>query len=284
MHFLPFYKVSAFSRKPYGGNPAAVVLNAGALSEEAMLTIARDANLTETCFLSASEKADFRARYFTPTREVELCGHATIAGVHVLVEQGFAEPDSKVTLETKVGVLDVEVKRRDQGVLIWLTQAEPRFSQPPLNKAEAAALLGIDERSLGELPLEVASTGLPALLLHLSQRETLGRLRPRFEDIAEACARAGAAGIYAFAITGSRAEARFFAPLCGIDEDPVTGTAAGALLAYLLKHRAIEGGRLIISQGNEMKREGEIYAEPRGGRVRVGGYASTFLHGKILVP
>ena len=284
MRFLPLYKVSAFSKKPYAGNPAAVVLSADSLSEEAMLKIARDANITETCFLSSSEKADFRARYFTPTREVELCGHATIAAMHVLVEEGLAEPGGELTLETGAGVLKVEVEEQEEGALIWLTQAESSFSQAPINRREAAALLGIDERSLGELPLEVASTGLPALLLHLSQRETLGRLRPRFEDIAEACARAGAAGIYAFAITGSRAKARFFAPLCGIDEDPVTGTAAGALLAYLLKHRAIEGGRLIISQGNEMKREGEIYAEPRGGRVRVGGYASTFLHGKILVP
>jgi PhzF family phenazine biosynthesis protein len=287
MRFLPFYKVSAFSKKPYAGNPAAVVLNAEALGDDTMLTIARDANVTETCFLSTSEKADFKARYFTPTQEVDLCGHATIASIHVLVEQGIIKPEDKVqlTLETLAGVLEVEVERRSDGFLVWLTQAEPRFTPASIEKSEAASLLGISERSLGDLPIEVVSTGLPALLVHLSRREELLRLKPDFPGIAQACARAKAAGIYAFALSGNEAEARFFAPLCGIDEDPVTGTAAGALLAYLLRYRAFKGRRLIISQGKVLRREGEIYAEPcEDGRVRVGGYATTFLRGEILVP
>ena len=283
MRFLPFYKVSAFTKKPYAGNPAAVVLNAEHLGEETMLAIARDANLTETCFLSSSECADFKARYFTPTREVELCGHATVAAVHVLVEQGLAERDSRLTLETGAGVLEVEVEGQEDGAVVWLTQAEPEFS-PGISREKAASLLGIAEAELGHLPVEVASTGLPALLVHLSHRRSLERLRPDLEGIAEACTRAGAAGVYAFALSEDGAEARFFAPLCGIDEDPVTGTAAGALLAYLLRHRAFVGRRLVISQGRVLGREGAAYAEPRGSRVRVGGFACTFLRGEILVP
>ncbi|NOZ58695.1 MAG: PhzF family phenazine biosynthesis protein [Euryarchaeota archaeon] len=282
MRFLPFYKVSAFSDVPYAGNPAAVVLNAEGLDDRAMLTIARDANLTETCFLSSSWRADFKARYFTPTREVELCGHATIAGVHVLVEEGMAE-GRRLTLETRVGVLDVEVERRSGGFAVWLTQAEPEFS-PGVERGEAASILGVDRAELGHLPVEVASTGLPALLVHLSHRKSLGKIRPKLEEISEVCSRVGAAGVYAFALSDSEAEARFFAPLCGIDEDPVTGTAAGALLAYLLRHGVFSGGRLVVRQGRFLGREGTVYAEPCGSRVRVGGLASTFLRGQILVP
>ncbi|WP_456474075.1 PhzF family phenazine biosynthesis protein [Candidatus Pyrohabitans sp.] len=286
MRFLPFYKVSAFSRRPYAGNPAGVVLNAESLGHEALLTIARDANLTETCFLSSSKKADFKARYFTPTQEVPLCGHATIAGMHVLAERGTikVEDGATLTLETNAGVLDVEVERQGDDFLIWLTQAEPEFSSAGITRSEAAALLGLEEKHLGSLPVEVASTGLPALLVHLPHKEELLKLKPDFEGIARVCARARAAGIYAFYLSGNKAEARFFAPLCGIDEDPVTGTAAGALLAYLLRHRALRSRKLVISQGAALGREGKIYAEAREEEVRVGGYASTFLRGEILVP
>jgi PhzF family phenazine biosynthesis protein len=189
----------------------------------------------------------------------------------------------KLTLETRVGVLSVEVEEQSGDFVVWLTQAEPEFS-PGIERGEAAYLLGIKEEELGSLPLEVASTGLPALVVHLAKKRSLREIRPKLEDIAQACSRVDAAGIYAFALSGSEAEARFFAPLCGIPEDPVTGTAAGALLAYLLRHRAFTGRRLVVRQGRFMGREGTVLAEPRGNRVRVGGFARTFLRGEILVP
>ena len=300
--------VDAFAREPLTGNPAGVVPDGDGLSEGQMQAVARELNASETAFVLDSGTADRRIRYFTPRTEVDLCGHATIGAFAHLHRAGTIDPGTS-SLETNVGTLEIEL---ESDGTVWMTQDHPTVRTVDLGAEAVAEILSIDpvaiEEVTMELPLAVASTGLEFLIVPITYLEHLGAIEVDDEAIEECCDRVDAAGLFAFTFDAlavdATVHARCFAPGLGISEDPVTGTASGALGAYLDRFDAFGGetvgeaaneidnpsgadgetpAELVLEQGHFVDRPGRVRIEP-GPPVRVGGTGVVSLEGSIAVP
>lgn len=288
------WKVSAFTSRPFSGNPAGVVPVADGLEDGYMQQAARELNdISETVFIEAGGDGDweYRFRYFTSSCEVDLCGHATIAGLFVLAWSGRirgSEGTVPVRISTRAGILNTGVNfRRGLPVRAFLEQPEPRTAPAPGSEL-AAAILGLDPNLLDPaLPVGCAFTGLWACFAPLRSVEDLGRVHVDRERIQELWpGNPDLTGVYPFAFEdASTTRGRFFVPpKFGIEEDPVTGTACGALGAFLYANaRWPAAGHLRARQGVEMGRGGEVWVErTKGGRMTAGGAACPIFRGRLL--
>jgi PhzF family phenazine biosynthesis protein len=296
--------VDAFTGRPLAGNAAGVVPDADGLTEDQMQAIARELSVSETAFLLSSDDADRAVRYFTPTQEVDLCGHATV-GAHYGLFADDAIGAGTHSLETGVGVLDVEVT--EEG-FVWMTQDAPTVRTVDVDYDRVAAALGVEPTGLtglaDDLPLAVASTGLPFLTIPAEYLSDLSDATPDMGAIEELTAAVDATGVYLFTFDAllreSTLHGRMFAPGAGVPEDPVTGTASGAVGAYLRHFGAFEPGQdpegaaadgtakgfpdeLVLEQGHFVDRPGEVRVRV-GEAVRVGGRGVLTLDGELAVP
>lgn len=254
------YRMSAFTAADKGGNPAGVVFDADALSEERMKEIAAEVGYSETAFVMKSDVADFRVRFFTPTEEVDLCGHATIATFNLMRDEGMIKP-GKYCQETRAGVLKLKVYEDS----IYMEQNSPEFYEV-IPEEKVRDCFNIDDGEyLGDSNVEVVSTGLKDIILPVKDLDTLLNLKPDFERITEISREYGVVGIHAFSLDTygeAIAHARNFAPLYGIDEESATGTSNCALACYLNKYGNMgEERRYIFEQGYCMDRPSEIRVE-----------------------
>jgi len=281
--------VDAFTDEPLAGNAAGVVPDAEGLAADQMQAIARELSVSETAFLTASGHADRRARFFTPEREIDLCGHATV-GAHAALRAEGELSAGEHTLETEVGVVDVAVA--DDGT-VWMTQDAPEIREVGLSHERVAEALGVDPEPLvelaDELPLAVASTGLPFLVVPATYLRVVGEADPDDDAVAELCASVDAEGLYLFTFdalaSASTLHGRAFVPLAGIPEDPVTGTASGAVAGYLRRYGAFDAmpEELRLEQGHYVDRPGLVQVRARD-EIQVGGSAVVSLEGTIGVP
>jgi len=281
--------VDAFTDEALAGNAAGVVPDADGLTEAQMQAVARELSVSETAFLTESDDADRRVRYFTPTTEVDLCGHATVAAHAHLLDDGVVDPGTH-TLETNVGVLDVEVT--EDGV-VWMTQDDPEIERVDLDYDRVGDALGVDPAALrdvgADLPLAVASTGLPFLVVPVNFLEHVGGADPDLAAVEELCEAVDAVGVYAFSFDAvdrdSTLHGRAFVPLAGVPEDPVTGTASGAVGAYVREFDAFDDfpEEMRFEQGHFVDRPGHVRVRVDE-TVRVGGRATTALDGRLVVP
>jgi PhzF family phenazine biosynthesis protein len=286
--------VDAFTTEPMAGNPAGVVPEAADLADDQMAAIASELGASETAFVLPSDEADHRLRYFTPEREVDLCGHATVAAFASLSDRDEVA-DGTYTVETNVGTLDVEV---EPDGTVWLTQSPPEIREVDVEIETVADALGLDTPALSEvgedLPIARASTGLPFLVVPVGYFEQLSAVDPDLAAVEALCEETDTEGLYAFTFDTLEGEAtlhgRSFAPLAGISEDPVTGTASGAVGAYLRYQAALDAeDPLIFEQGHFLDRPGRVLVDTREGEEgatapRVGGRAVTTLDGDLTVP
>ena len=227
------YVVSAFSKGNQGGNKAGVVLDCRSLTPADMAAIAKDLGYSETAFLIKSNVADFKIRYFTPTEEVPLCGHATIATFSLLHSLGKLDKDA-YTIETIAGTLNIRIEKDG---MIFMEQNHPTYFETlkPEIFAECFENRFIDTA----LPIQIVSTGLKDVMLPVISKDRLERLNPQFINMANLCRKLDVVGIHAFALTNNAdttAICRNFAPLYGINEESATGTSNCALACYLFKH------------------------------------------------
>ncbi|ELY75040.1 PhzF family phenazine biosynthesis protein [Natrinema pallidum] len=282
-------QVDAFTDEPHTGNPAGVVPDADGLSSDQMQAIAAEMAVSETAFLRSSETADRRVKYFTPTQEVDLCGHATIGTVAHLYDEGLET--ETMTLETNVGRLEIDV---DEDGTVWMTQDEPSIREVDVGYGRVADALGVDRAALegasDDIPLAVASTGLPFLIVPITYLSDVGDAEPDFAAVEALTNAVDATGIYLFTFDALEAEStvhgRMFAPGAGVPEDPVTGTAGGAVSAYLDRFGAFDGdlpAELRLEQGHYVDRPGIVRVR-LGDAVRVGGRGVTVLDGSMAVP
>ena len=281
--------VDAFTDDPLTGNPAGLVPDAEGLDTDQMQAIARELNASETAFLTPGDEADRRIRYFTPETEVDLCGHATIASHAFLHAEGRIDAGTH-TLATDAGVLDVDV---GEDGTVWMTQAPPEVNEADVSREEAAAALGIDLDALedvgGDLPIARATTGLPFLVVPVGFLEPLGEAAPDMAAVESLCEDAGTTGVYAFTFDAIDPEAtlhgRMFAPGAGVPEDPVTGTASGAVGAYLRRFEAFDAlpEEMLFEQGHFVDRPGRVRVRARE-EIRVGGRAVVSMDGELSVP
>jgi PhzF family phenazine biosynthesis protein len=280
---IKVFLVNSFAKTAEGGNAAGVVLDADDFQAEDMKKIAKILGHSETAFVSKSEVADFKVRFFTPEEEVDLCGHATIATFHTMVEQGRIQP-GKYTQETKAGVLQVEVK---DDHTIMMNQNAPLYLDI-VSREEVADSLNISISEMVDgLPTQVVSTGLRDIMVPIKNLEMLSAIKPDFAKVTEISRKYNTIGYHLFALETlgeANAHTRNLAPLYGIPEESATGTSNGALASYLFEYREInkkEASHLVIEQGYSMNKPSEIIVELETNEknidgVKVGGKAISF--------
>ena len=277
------YVAVAFSKDAKGGNKAGVVLGRSELTSVQKAAIAKEMGYSETAFVLDSDKADFKLQYFTPTEEVPLCGHATIAAFSTLKLLNMLDkPDC--TIETEAGILNIHIK--DDG-LILMEQNRPAY----LEVLDSDIFTGCIERNFIDhrFPIQIVSTGLNDVMLPVDSVEHLEQLSPDFEMIANMSKEKEVVGVHAFTIikeSDVTAICRNFAPLYGIDEESATGTANCALACYLFKYYK-QQPQYIFEQGHNMGDISRIvvnlsYHENVIDSVFVGGYG--YLLGKRSLP
>ena len=285
-------QVDAFTTQALCGNPCAIVFEADDLSADEMQAIAREQNLSETSFVLRSERADVRARYFTPLTEIPLAGHPTIATIHALVETArllVPSPHRRIKLELEAGVIDVDIYRQgDAPLRVVMTQLRPQFLAE-LPAAEVCPVFGVDERELSSgVPIQIVSTGTPQLMVCTKGRDGLRDLHVDYQALAALGEEAGFLSAHLFCVEadGSATFARHFAPEF---EDPFTGSATGGMGAFLWRYGLIPEPHFIAKQGDWMQRPGRAQVEVCGPRegisaVKVGGQAVTVINGTLSIP
>ena len=280
--------VDAFTDTPLSGNAAGLVPDAEGLDEAQMQAVARELGASETAFLTDSEEADRRIRFFTPETEVDLCGHATVGSHAFLHEEGRVDAGTH-SLATNAGVVDVDV---EEGGTVWMTQAPPETHAVDVSHEGVAAAVGVDLKALtdleADLPLGWSSTGLAYLCVPVTYLDALGEADPDMAAVESLCESVDATGIYAFTFDtidpAATLHGRMFAPGAGIPEDPVTGTASGAVAAYLREHEALDSyADLAFEQGHFLDRPGRVRVRADD-EIRVGGRATVSLDGELTIP
>jgi len=239
--------VDAFTSRRFEGNPAAVVLDAQGLTDSQMQQIAREMNLSETAYILPAEdgEASLRIRWFTPTQEVTMCGHATLAAIHALLAEGryvslWDGPDMFLPIETRGGVLKVRCERVGIGldeVMIWLELIDPTLTPFHFDAADWGPMLGVPATDfVAALPAMTTQDG--DLLVFVDSFQTLVNAAPDMGRLGKCCSRQKIRGVCVATLDTPSpsvdAQSRFFAPAAGIDEDPVTGSVHGPLGVYLV--------------------------------------------------
>jgi trans-2,3-dihydro-3-hydroxyanthranilate isomerase len=306
-----FVQVDVFTDVPFGGNPLAVFPEAEGLTTGDMHRLAQEMNLSETTFVLPPQApdADFKVRIFTPAAELPFAGHPVVGTHWVLAHLGrvdLREPVTQVRFELGVGVLPADLHVADGQVeRVVMTQDRPTFHAVIEDVTELAAGLGLAPEAITATgwPVEVVSTGLPQMMVPVRSLAEVQGLDPGQLNTAalnRVCHAAGTECVMVFTFETERptakpwAEAavhvRLFAPLLGVPEDPATGSANGALGAYLVHHRAVPVTApttyIVSEQGAEINRPSTLYVEVDSAgeeitAVRVGGQVVPVIEGVV---
>ncbi len=276
--------VDAFSDKPGMGNPAGVVFLKKAMPDQLMQAVARQIGVSETAFLQETQPNRFRTRFFTPQREVDICGHATIASFYTLAVDEMANKCScleRYWQQSNVGELAIEVHRQPEqpDPLIWMQLDTPEFSDCVRSADELLRPLGLSEDNLNrELPLKVAQSN--RVFIPVNSLEQLLSLQPDFTRLSDVSESWGIRGITPYTLetldNNALTHLRHFAPVAGVNEDPITGTSNG-YLAYLLLQTGIisdAAAGYIGEQGHAIGKSGIVHVRiTPDGNLWIGGTA-----------
>ena len=271
---IDYYVVDVFTDKVFGGNPAGVCLLDEWLPDDILQNIAMENNLSETAFLvkqerSSDKKTCYNLRWFTPTIEIDLCGHATMGSAYVLFN--FVETaSSKIEFHTLSGILTVE----KQDDMLWMDLP----SRPPV----PAEKYGCIQKALDIKKFDVYKSA--DILIVVDSEETVKSVNPDFQilkEIKEEAKMPGDNFVVIITAPGTDCDfvSRVFAPNCGVDEDPVTGRAHCVLTPYWsqrLNKKSLTARQL-------SNRGGQLWCEDEGERVKIGGKTILYLQGKINI-
>ncbi|HXX14094.1 MAG TPA: PhzF family phenazine biosynthesis protein [Candidatus Eremiobacteraceae bacterium] len=287
-----FYTLDVFTTIRFQGNPVAVITDGDGLSLDQMQAIAREMNLSETVFVQkpSNDRALARLRIFTTKEELKLAGHPVIGTWFLLAELGVVpaqEGGVHVMQQTGAGILPVEIRFKDgRPQRVTMTQKHASFKASRIDKKKLTAALGLSLKDLNpELELEFVSTGIYNLMVPLKNRKSLSKIQMNMIELARLL-REEAALAYCFAVgTNHSIWARGMMPW-ELYEDAATGSAAGSLGAYLVKHGKVGAGHTLqITQGVEMGRPSHIEVEvTQSGKKltpRVSGAAVKVFEGVI---
>jgi predicted PhzF superfamily epimerase YddE/YHI9 len=263
-----FHLVDAFTDVAFRGNPAGVVvLDGGPVDETWAQQVAAEVGASETAFVHRDGDG-WRLRWWTPTTEVDLCGHATLATAHVLAATGEVAPEAPLVFRTRAGTLTTA---RGPGGRLWLDLPAWPVADHPVPAGLARALAGVEGRYLGRTRVAQAND-----VVEVADVTTLVGWRPDPADVVAL----GAGGLIVTA-PGAQADVamRYLAPALGVDEDPATGSAA-CTVAPLWAERL---GRDTLTIEQRSARGGQLACRVDGDRVHVGGHAVTTISGRLQV-
>ncbi|ESA34543.1 phenazine biosynthesis protein family [Leptolyngbya sp. Heron Island J] len=259
-------QVDAFTDRPFGGNPAAVCVSQSPLEDALMQQIATEMNLSETAFLYALEgEGNYSLRWFTPTAEIDLCGHATLASAHVLWTEGYLATDITAKFQTKSG----ELLAGRRGELIQLDFPVQPVHDAPLPPTLIAAMNHAD--------IVHGSRNDVNYLVELRSPQAVANLAPDLNKIAKLPSQ----GVIVTSVGNSPYDfvSRYFVPALGIPEDPVTGSSHCSLGPYW--QAKLGKDKMIAYQASE--RSGVLHIECTPERVYISGQAVTVLRGELLL-
>ncbi len=296
----PIRIVDVFTGRPFAGNQLAVVLNAEGISGETMQSVAREMNFSETTFvLPPDERAHTaRVRIFTPAAELPFAGHPTVGTAWVLWKEGLVKDGGEsFILEENVGPVAVRLERDGGRELIWMTHPPVTFEETVPDRALVASALGLTEAELAHsVPLQVATTGNPFLFVALRDRRAVDGATSDAPRLNRIFAGRQARAVFMFALDGpGKLYSRMFAPhLLGISEDAATGSAAGPLGAFVVKHGLVPRAgnvSLVSEQGTKMGRQSFLHIELAYGsdrdiptKIEVGGSVVPIVSGELSLP
>lgn len=301
---LKFYQADVFTDQPFGGNPVAVVPDAAGLTDQELQQIAREMNLSETVFVlpPTDPTAVAKVRIFTPAQEIPFAGHPIVGAFFVLGMLGrvaLKEPTTRLLYECNIGLFPVEVHVLKREIArVVMSQPKPQFLgaiERVTDIFEVANVLGLAKRVITgtKLPVEVVSTGLPVMIVPVRTLTAVRSIVPDAAAIIDLCARYGANGMMVFTTMtveeSSTVHTRMFASPIGVLEDPATGSASGALGAYLVQYGVVEVGpmtQIIAEQGYEVERPSRIVIQIESDddiiqEVKVGGQAVMIVEGTL---
>jgi PhzF family phenazine biosynthesis protein len=265
----PIVQVDAFAAAPFTGNPAAVCVLHAPREEKWMASVAAEMNLSETAFLCPhpEDHGAYHLRWFTPSVEIALCGHATLASAHVLWEEGHLAPHATARFHTMSGMLRCD--RLGHWIEMDFPASPPEPADPPVQLAEA---LGAEIKYSGKTRFDY--------LIEVADESTLRALKPNHHLLRELAVRGIIVTAQADPANAHRYDfvSRFFAPGSGIDEDPVTGSAHCALAPYWQPRT----GKAEMIGFQASARGGIVKVRPVHDRVFLGGQAVTVLRGELL--
>lgn len=297
MKKVQVYHVDAFTDKPFGGNVAGVVPNAEGLLEDEMQKIAKELNLSETAFVfpTENEGADVRIRYFTPSDEIDFCGHATIGLSWILAtEYNWMQKAAAIRLETNIGVVPVKWTVEEGEIKsVTMTQVAPKVKPVEIETSHLSQLIGIEPDQFDDrYPIRLAFTGNWHLLIPIKSKEAINQAKPNMTELTKLNKELKASTTHLFtfeSVEGAELYTRDFAPAVGIPEDPVTGSANGALAGYLVLEGIIDDQKnhqFRIAQGHTVGRPGfleiSINQHAEGPVISVGGAAVPTISGTLI--
>ncbi len=288
--------LDAFTDQPFFGNPCGVVPDAAGLTDDEMLKIARELNLPETSFVSKSDKADFRVRYFTPRYELGFAGHPTIATSFMLALEGMTpldKPVNTITLEFNIGVLPVDLLAENGKPLsAVMTQSEPTFC----DEVECSELAECFKNFTAEdfydgVKPQVVGTGTKFLIASIKSLDKLAGIEMNRDRLAAVVDRVGVNACYVFTPFGFDPATGMHGRLCdprGTFEDPFTGSAVGAAGAYMTRYGMTDKEEIAVEQGNFVNRPGHgtLYIRKEQGKitsVKLGGCAVKVSDGFMML-
>ena len=268
------YQIDSFTKEKFKGNPAGVVLDAENLTPEEMQLIARELNNSETAFVlkpDQNDYFDYHIRYFTPTTEVPICGHATIGALYAKAIEDKLD-SCTIKINTQVGILPIDILKENNDYLITMTQGsfslEPAFVPSITQKIIEALGLKMDDLNK-DCPIQIASTGHSKVMIGINNRTLLNNLTPDFTALAHLSKEISCNGYFVFTFDSDDKDiltyGRMFAPAIGIQEDPVTGNANGPLGGYLIQNKIVkvsdETFEFTGRQGEAINRIGQMKVE-----------------------
>ena len=293
---LTVLQIDAFTNIPFEGNQCAVIFGADSLDDETMLSLAREMNLAETAFIVDSKVADAGVRFFTPAEEIPLAGHPTIATVYALAELGmFKLTEGKQTksLELKAGLIEVELDSSNNVLnCVTMSLLKPQF----MATYEPEIVLPIFELSIDDLlpnaSIQTVSAGTPQLMIPIRDIKALLRAQMDITAYNKFKSERDFFNSHLFCLEGATEEGDTFARDFGTPpdllEDPFTGSATGAMAAFLWHHKLIDEPTFVAEQGHWMNRPGRAKVEIIGSpddieTVKVSGSAVTVMKGEIFL-
>jgi len=281
----PFAQVDVFTAQPYLGNPLAVVLDGANLSDADMQAFARWTNLSETTFVlpptpeAAAQGADYQVRIFTPGLELPFAGHPTLGSCHAWLEAGGKPKNAKrIVQQCKGGLVQI---CRDGTRLAFAAPPLQRKNPSPGLLAQVAAAMGLKAAQI--VAAQTLSNGTDWLGILLDDRQTVLQLQPDHLVLKHLNIKVGVASMAPAAATehgvASAMEVRAFAPMEGIQEDPVSGSLNGSLAQWLIEDEYMPK-KYVVAQGTCIQREGRVHIEQdSSGQVWVGGDSVTCIRG-----
>lgn len=285
-----FKQVDVFTSRPFYGNPVAVVFDADALTGDDMQRIAAWTNLSETTFVLTPTISGpaYRLRIFSPSHELPFAGHPTIGSCHAVIEAGVVTPeDGRLVQECGGGNLPLRVDGEGAERRFFVEAPEAAFGGEFPELVEAlSSVLG---RAIATPPPPTALQNGPNwLFVRFDEEADVAALEPDLSALAKLSRERGVSGVAAFAFVDGGEFAvhiRCFAPAFGVPEDPVTGSANAALVAYLIRHGLLDrtGTEYVATQATELGRDGRVHvrALDESGRAEVGGQAVTVVDGEL---